>query len=198
MKVELKISESMFNKIMADMKDKSVDDYYGTDHPCGWGYKIEEDSASYTTCRENTHGVKQVKGEYIAYIDGQRSTVNSLAWYWDSRSEFHDLEVINIETTNPDMFWYENATQYMVRQGEAYVLTCIPALSAFGLKAIQNDDTMNAIIGDLPSTIVDACYKLDIGPKEALERASGTADVLERRFFYKREHSEFNNSELFM
>lgn len=198
MKVELKISKEMYSKILSDMTDKSVDDYYGKDHPCGWGYKVTESSVSYTTCRENTHGVKQVEGEYIAFIDGRRSTIANLAWYWEDREIFHNLEVVKIETAMPGMHWYENATQHMIRQGEAYVLTCIPALSEFGLKAIQNDDTMNAIIGDLPSTIVDALYKLEISPKEALERASGTRDVLERRFSYKREYSEINNSELFM
>lgn len=198
MKLELKISKEMFTTILSDMTDKSVDDYYGKDHPCGWGYKIEEDSASYTTCRENTHGVKNVDGEFIAFIDGRRSTINSLGWYWEDREILHNLEVVKIETANPDMYWHEDACQYLVRQGEAYALTCIPALSEFGLKEINKKDMLNSIVGELPSTLIDALHTLDVDIKEALVRASGTSDVLERRFWYKRENSALFNAGMLM
>ena len=77
MKVELKIGKEIFDVVMMDMTAKAVGDYYGTNHPHGWGYKLTESSVSYTTCRGDTHGVKNVDGQYIAFIEGLRSTAAS-------------------------------------------------------------------------------------------------------------------------
>ena len=154
MYVTLKISHDVFNGIKAKMSTSKVGNYYETpagartikidaDLPAlvqqaaiepqypgeiRAGYTIKDDSAIYCTCAGNMYGVcKVADGQHLALYFGRRSRIRDLlSMLMCCGAQTDELEVVEYQTEGPqDMLWYEDRTQYTVRQDDITIASTI-------------------------------------------------------------------------